>query len=63
MLKCLYRVKVDGREMYVVAKDKVEVEQYCFTLFDFSTICMSLVKKGIESDFPYIINRKEFLYA
>ena len=63
MLKCLYRVIVDGREMFIVGKDEKEVEKFCFMLFDYTKIYMSVVKKGIRSDFPYIISRKEYYYA
>lgn len=64
MLKCLYRVIVDGREMFAVARNEDEVKKHCFAFFDYNDIKVYFLNyQDNDSEFPYIINREDFLYA
>lgn len=64
MLKCLYRTIVDGREMFVIAKNEDEVKKHCFSFFDYENIKVYFLGyEDNDSDFPYIIEREDFLYA
>ena len=64
MLKCLYRVIVDGREMFAVAENEDEVKKHCFAFFDYNDIKVYFLNyQDNDSEFPYIIDRRDFLYA
>lgn len=64
MLKSLFRVILDGREIYIVANNEREAENHCFSFFDYSTLKMYFISsQETQEEFPYIIDRDTMNYA
>lgn len=58
--KNLFKVLVDGFELYIVADDEKEVKNHCFSLFDYTIINIKHLHRLVSTeDYPYFVTKEE----